>query len=140
MSASNTGRRGLFGGAAAVLLLAAPAAASTPAKASGDDAELLKLCAEFDGYQRELDRFNATPTAEITDHDAFEAEVEEVNADWWDVLREITDVRPRTREGLKAKAGVGRKAWPMVSGDDTNSMEDMVLSVLDDIIAGGAVT
>jgi hypothetical protein len=126
-------RRGLLTGTIASLLTGTAAVATAraaPRAASGDDAELLRLCAEMVRLRAVADAIGAE-AASLPDGDEEDHEQRYSLADheWFVAVRDVADTPARTLAGVRAKASV------MLS-----MIEELVFTghvdTLDDIAAG----
>jgi hypothetical protein len=111
----------LFTGSAASLLAATTARAATTGK-PGDDAELIRLCAD-------LDRLTLLERSLLA----------ELFVDQLPLMRRIVATRAVTREGLRAKAR-SLVLWadePLIPSEPLFE-EQMIASVLSDLLGGPA--
>jgi hypothetical protein len=101
----NPSRRMLFGGARAMLLAAAapPAAAGAPPPATGDDAELVRLCAEHDALERRYLGLYDGPDA-IEDEDERDRAADPVRLQQSPLMERIMAAQPATTAGHRARA------------------------------------
>ena len=131
------GRRGLVGPGASLLLLAGAAMkAAPPAEAAGSpDAELLRVCAEFDALERQYVALHGVET--IEEEHANEPLINVVSARQQHLLDRLCELRATTMQGLRAKAETLANWDPTSTDEDPGRYWDdrMVASLVCDILA-----
>jgi hypothetical protein len=107
VSGRSVGRRDVAAGGISMLVLAAAAAAQ--AKAQELDGELLALCAEFQAVEDESDCLGkkyAVVDSSSLEGGRLQAEQDVLVSRIYELREAISDLPPRTPEGIKAKTRV----------------------------------
>ncbi len=147
---SSPSRRSLFGAGASILtgvaLITGGAAAAAspdflkppplpwrngPRPPDGADAELLQLCADLQGWDRQrqqVDRVSADG------RDFTDEELSAVLDPWWNTVDAIAETPARTPEGVMAKGRALRTAFVGTYGDKSPRVISLLASLLTDML------
>lgn len=142
----STSRRRLLASATAVL--AAGAAIATAARgapvasleAVGADAELMRLCADMEAAQAQIEAISGpTRTVQFRTSEEQQEAFEAVHDEWWASFEAAIGLPAKTPDGIRAKAHMAQIAQNSLQGDSCETMYNFINSLLADLLGSAVV-
>ena len=125
-----------FGLASTLAGLTTPAVAASAAPDT--DAELIRLCAEFDALERQIRSYYAGGANYIQDEDERDARIEPLCEQQERLLPSLVEARAATLDGLRARATTLAIYMPEMADPNVNddTAGKMVAAILRDLTGG----
>lgn len=137
MTTTPTRRTALRGSLAAIAAgLAVPWRSHAATTLPDADAELIRLCAEFDRVERSRIALHEGDT-QIEDDDERDLAMAPLNDQQDEMAPLIWDTQASTLEGVRAKARSFALSYPEFLEDDDSWDKEFIASILRDLLEGG---